>query len=225
MGQDGRDEQELISRACGGDAAAFSQLARRYIDRVRATAYHVAGNSADADDITQEALLRAYQRLRAFDGRSRFFTWLYRIVVNTALNHLRSSRRRRDRVDKSTRDLPEAWAKEIDDHPDPERRAAVRQRYERAMEALDGLSESLRITVTMVVIDEVPYADAAEILGIPRGTVAWRLNQARKLLKDKMDLGKLPSELAEEKNERGEPSEDPDDDELRRDKKSAVSVP
>src|SRR5262245_54623685 len=87
------DEADLLARARQGDATAFGALVRLHQRRVYAAALHVTGNHSDADDVTQEAFVRAYRGLGTFDGRSDFFTWLYRIAVNTALNRLRSTRR------------------------------------------------------------------------------------------------------------------------------------
>ncbi|HEX3760253.1 MAG TPA: sigma-70 family RNA polymerase sigma factor, partial [Kofleriaceae bacterium] len=82
-----------LDRARRGDRDAFGRLMRRHQRRVYAAALHILGNHGDADDVTQEAFVRAYRGLAAFDGRADFFTWLYRIAVNTALNALRSGKR------------------------------------------------------------------------------------------------------------------------------------
>src|SRR3954465_4781149 len=82
-----------LDRARHGDRAAFGRLVQRHHRRVYAATLHILGNHSDADDATQEAFVRAYRKLASFDGRADFFTWLYRIAVNTALNALRSGRR------------------------------------------------------------------------------------------------------------------------------------
>src|ERR1700704_6985479 len=87
------DEDPDLDRARQGDRDAFGRLVRRHQRRVYAAALHLLGNHSDADDATQEAFVRAYRGLAAFDGRADFFTWLYRIAVNTALNALRSGKR------------------------------------------------------------------------------------------------------------------------------------
>src|SRR3984885_7894633 len=76
-----------------GDREAFGRLVKRHQRRVYAAALHILGNHSDADDVTQESFVRAYRGLATFDGRADFFTWLYRITVNTALNALRSGKR------------------------------------------------------------------------------------------------------------------------------------
>src|SRR5678816_1509194 len=87
------DEDLDLDRARQGDREAFGRLVRRYQRRVYATALHIVGNHGDADDVAQEAFVRAYRGLASFDGRADFFTWLYRITINTALNALRSDKR------------------------------------------------------------------------------------------------------------------------------------
>ncbi|HZJ64161.1 MAG TPA: sigma-70 family RNA polymerase sigma factor, partial [Kofleriaceae bacterium] len=87
------EEDDDLERARRGDRDAFGRLVRRHQRRVYAAALHILGSHNDADDVAQEAFVRAYRGLAAFDGRADFFTWLYRITVNTALNALRSGRR------------------------------------------------------------------------------------------------------------------------------------
>src|SRR5215216_537840 len=87
------DEDPDLDRARNGDREAFGRLVKRHQRRVYAAALHILGNHSDADDATQEAFVRAYKGLSTFDGRADFFTWLYRITVNTALNALRSDKR------------------------------------------------------------------------------------------------------------------------------------
>src|SRR5688572_33395662 len=87
------DEDPDLEGARQGDREAFGRLVRRHQRRVYAAALHILGNHSDADDATQEAFVRAFKGLSTFDGRADFFTWLYRITVNTALNSLRGGKR------------------------------------------------------------------------------------------------------------------------------------
>src|SRR4029079_10127258 len=87
------DENRDLARARQGDREAFGRLVRRHQRRVYAAALHILGNHSDADDVTQETFVRAFRGLQAFDVRADIFTWLYRITVNTALNHLRGDKR------------------------------------------------------------------------------------------------------------------------------------
>ena len=91
----GAEAAELVARAKAGDARAFDQLVRTYRPRVYALALHLTGQESDADDITQDAFLKAYHKLGDFEGRSEFFTWIYRITLHRALNAKRDKKRRR----------------------------------------------------------------------------------------------------------------------------------
>jgi RNA polymerase sigma-70 factor (ECF subfamily) len=175
-------DSEEIRRAQEGDREAFSGLVRRYQRRVYATAYRVVGNHSDADDLSQEAFLRAYRALRSFDGRSDFFTWLYRIVINLALNHLRSVQRRRTSPLEDGR-LPAGWDQSA---TDPRRTAEAKDLYRRVGAAIETLPPSLRVTVVLALIEELPHKQVGEILGCSEGTIAWRVNQARKLLRQRL---------------------------------------
>ncbi|MFA9470034.1 MAG: sigma-70 family RNA polymerase sigma factor, partial [Deltaproteobacteria bacterium] len=91
----GAEAAELVARAKAGDAAAFDELVRKYRPRVYSLALHLTGQASDADDITQDAFLKAYHKLPEFEGRSEFFTWIYRITLHRALNSKRDRKRRR----------------------------------------------------------------------------------------------------------------------------------
>ena len=86
------DDRRLIRECLQGDASAFGELVRRYQDRLYNTAYRLVGNAEDAQDVVQDAFLHAYQALDGFKGDSQFFTWLYRIAVNTAISLRRKQR-------------------------------------------------------------------------------------------------------------------------------------
>ena len=159
---------------------------RRYQRRVYSAALHILGNHGDADDVTQEAFIRAFKGLGGFDGRSDFFTWLYRITVNTALNHMRSNKRGQALADRS-----QVEAQHGGGRPEslgvaertPAEWALLSQDLRRVMEAVATLSPPLRVTLVMATVDDLPYKQIAEILEIPEGTVAWRVNEARRLLR------------------------------------------
>jgi RNA polymerase sigma-70 factor (ECF subfamily) len=183
------DEADDLARARQGDRAAFGALVRRHQRRVYATALHILGNHGDADDVTQETFVRAYRGVRTFDGRSDFFTWLYRITVNTALNHVRSNKR--------AAALGEAGATAVDHsggRPEalgmPERTPAewltLSQEVQRVLTAIAGLSPPLRVTIVLATVEQLPYKQIAEILDVPEGTVAWRVNEARRILRERL---------------------------------------
>jgi RNA polymerase sigma-70 factor (ECF subfamily) len=180
------DEADDLGRARQGDAQAFASLVRRYQRRVYSAALHILGNHGDADDVTQETFIRAYRGLGGFDGRSDFFTWLYRITVNTALNAMRSAKRGQALTEKSGVEArhgggrPEALGVL---QRTPAEWALLSADLQRVLAAVASLSHPLRITLVMAAVDDLPYKQIAEILEIPEGTVAWRVNEARRLLR------------------------------------------
>ena len=130
--------------------------------------------------------MRAYRGLASFDGRADFFTWLYRITVNTALNALRSGKRGAALSQRSGTEAahvggrPEALGQ---DAVSPDAQLARTGEVNRVLEAIAALSPALRVTIVLATIEELPHKQIAEILEVPEGTVAWRINEARRLLK------------------------------------------
>lgn len=154
-----------------------------------AAALHILGNHSDADDAAQETFVRAFKGLPSFDGRADFFTWLYRITVNTALNTLRAGKRGNALTAKSG-----AEAEHVGGRPEalgqpaqtPATKAAQTGEVARVLDAIAELSPSLRVTLVLATIEELPHKQIAEILEIPEGTVAWRVNEARRLLRTRL---------------------------------------
>jgi RNA polymerase sigma-70 factor, ECF subfamily len=183
------DEDPDLDGAKRGDRDAFGRLVRRHQRRVYATILHILGSHSDADDATQETFVRAYRGLSTFDGRSDFFTWLYRIAVNTALNTLRGGKRGAALAEKSGTEAahvggrPEALGQTA---ADPESRALDASEFARVLGAIADLSATLRVTLVLATIEELPHKQIAELLEIPEGTVAWRVNEARRLLRLRM---------------------------------------
>jgi RNA polymerase sigma-70 factor (ECF subfamily) len=169
---------ELVSRARQGDAEAFGALVKQWKHRAMRTAYHLVGSWSDADDVAQDAFLRAYRGMPAFDMRAEFGTWLTRIVINCALNHLRS--RRRARANLADR---EPAADTPANAADPRARAESREEVRALLDALAELAPPLRVTLLLATLEAMPYRDIAQALAVPEGTVAWRVNHARKLLR------------------------------------------
>jgi RNA polymerase sigma-70 factor (ECF subfamily) len=183
------DEDPDLEGARRGDREAFGRLVRRHQRRVYATTLHILGNHSDADDATQEAFVRAYRGLASFDGRSDFFTWLYRIAVNTALNALRGGKRGAALAQQGGVEAahvggrPEALGAIGAEAHDPARRAQQTGEVARVLAAIGELSTTLRVTLVLATIEELPHKQIAELLDIPEGTVAWRVNEARRLLR------------------------------------------
>jgi RNA polymerase sigma-70 factor (ECF subfamily) len=167
----------LVERAKAGDPAAFNALVRRYRKRIFALALHLSGSESDADDITQDVWIRAYHTLDKFEGRSEFFTWVYRLTVNRAFDARRARIRRSE---SSFEDDPRlALAVEVDAHGDPRRAAELRQTYTRVLMVLDSLPADMKTTVVLVALQGLSNAEASVIQNCSRGTIAWRLHEAR----------------------------------------------
>lgn len=174
------DIQPDIERARRGDRAAFGKLVRRYQRRVYGAAFRIAGNHDDARDVAQEAFVRAFRGIGSFDGRADFFTWLYRIVVNTALNQRRRVKRRAERP-LEEEILPEPLQRRADG--DPARELELKRLLRRVHRAVDALSEGQRAAVVLVLMEGMSYREAAEVLECSEGTVGWRVHEARTRLR------------------------------------------
>lgn len=177
-------DRELVEQARAGDAEAFGSLVRRHQKRIFRLAYHLVRSGAEAEDVTQETFVRAYQALDRFDGRSEPFTWLYRIAVNLSLNTIRA---RKPTKDSTPSDDPriEGLLSEIrPQQPDPATSSQQRQLAAALCEGIDALSDTLRTTLILVCIDGVAHEEASRILGCPEGTIAWRVHEARRKLRE-----------------------------------------
>jgi RNA polymerase sigma-70 factor (ECF subfamily) len=182
-------DDELVSRARGGDTRAFDDLVRRYQRRIYALVYHMPSNREDADDLVQETFSKAYRSLRRFHGRSSFYTWIYSIASNLALNLLRKRKRRPtmslDALDEEGFGNDPAFVDSgiLGDTP---RRVRMNEIQKKLNDCLQKLSDDHRAVVTMHDIEGMPHADIAKILGVSEGTVRSRLFYARRLLQSMM---------------------------------------
>src|SRR5688572_26812436 len=169
----------LVARARQGSSGAFTELASRVRSRIRDWAARVVHDDDDADDVAQQVLLKLHLRLREFEGRSRFTTWLYRMTVNTALNRKRLARRRskllRDVPVASTTTMPEVAA------------AAEQQRIARLVAACaTGLSDRERQVFQMADLDGKAVSEIAATLGLQPVSVRATLSRARRRMRLKM---------------------------------------
>jgi RNA polymerase sigma-70 factor (ECF subfamily) len=179
----------LVAAAKGGDRGAFAALVTRYRKRIFALALHITRSATEADDIAQDVFLKAYRALPEFEGRSQFFTWVYRMTVNRSLNVRRDrARRGEDELDDTRLELAIA----VDARSDPGRAAELRQSYARLLRALDSLPADMRTTVILVSLQGLAYGEVAVVQKISEGTVAWRMHEARRRLHDAMQPEKLP---------------------------------
>jgi RNA polymerase sigma-70 factor (ECF subfamily) len=179
----------LVERAKAGDQHAFGELVRRYRRRILALALHLTGNESDAEDIAQEVFLKAYRALDSFEGRSQFFTWIYRMAVNRSLNARRDRSRRRESTLEDPR-IRRALA--VDARGDPARAAELRQTYAHLLAALDRLPAEMRTSVVLVVLQGLNHAETAVVQKCSPGTIAWRIHEARKRLRKSLAVGSRP---------------------------------
>jgi len=171
----------LVARAKAGEPHAFDALVRRYRKRIFALALHLSGSESTADDIVQDVFIRAFRALDQFEGRSEFFTWVYRLTVNRALDARRTTARRSESsIDEDDTRIERAI--QVDAHDDPERAAELRQTYACVLRALDALPPEMRTTVVLVRLQGLSNVEAAVVQGCPRGTIAWRLHEGRRRL-------------------------------------------
>jgi RNA polymerase sigma-70 factor, ECF subfamily len=179
-----KSDRSLVEAARNGDVESYGILVKRHQRRIYRLAAHMLKSSADADDITQETFVRAYQALARFDGRSEPFTWIYRIAINLSLNVLRSRRVRRQATPDDDPRIESQLVEHRSGYADPAGDTADRQIHESLADAMNSLSDTLRTTLMLVCVDGQSHADAARILGCPEGTVAWRVHEARRKLRE-----------------------------------------
>jgi RNA polymerase sigma-70 factor (ECF subfamily) len=177
-------DRDLVESAKNGDATAFGELVRRHQQRIHRLAVHMLRDRAEAEDVAQETFIRAYRALSRFDGRSEPYTWFYRITINLSLNRIRSRKSSRTTHDTDDPRLDGVLVDKRPDTADPAGNAQRRELYDTLTIAIDQLSDSLRTTLILVCIDGRSHEDVAQILGAPEGTIAWRIHEARRKLKE-----------------------------------------
>jgi RNA polymerase sigma factor (sigma-70 family) len=182
--QEADSDWTQVRRVQEGDVAAFDQLVIKYRERVYAVVYNMTSNREDASDLTQEAFIKAFQSINRFQGQSSFFTWLYRIAVNSTLTHLRKAKLRSffsfekiSEDDKTTELLAQ-----LTDKKGADREYYVKELQEKLNEAMQKLSIKHRTVVTLFEIDGLSHEEIAEVVGCSVGTVRSRLHYAKQLL-------------------------------------------
>ena len=177
-------EPDLIRAAQKGDAAAFAELVRRYQRAVYRTAYALTRNAADADDLAQEAFVRAYRALGRFRPDEPLHPWLSRIVTNLAFSLFRSRKRRPETPLEPLLESGRQWS--VDD--DPAQAAEDQQRRQHMQNAFAELKPEHQAVLTLRVVQDLSYEEMAKTLGVPVGTVMSRLSRARSELKARLGL-------------------------------------
>ncbi|MCF1427169.1 MAG: RNA polymerase sigma factor RpoE [Shewanella sp.] len=184
-GQD--SDLQLVERVQRGDKNAFNLLVHKYQDKVINLIARYIRNQADVADVAQEAFIKAYRALPNFRGESAFYTWLYRIAVNTAKNHLAALGRRAPANDV---DAEEAeyydGADALREVDSPERLLLSDEIRAVVFETLETLPEELRMAITLRELDGMSYEDIANVMDSPVGTVRSRIFRAREAIDKKL---------------------------------------
>ncbi|MBS0456401.1 MAG: RNA polymerase sigma factor RpoE [Proteobacteria bacterium] len=186
MGENELD-QALVERVQRGDRTAFDLLVRKYQSRVVALIGRYVHDWNECQDVAQDTFVRAWKALANFRGDAQFYTWLYRIAVNTAKNHLVASNRRPPAEDIDVADAVNfAGAARLRDDDTPEHEL-LREEIERTVaDTVAALPDDLRTAVTLREVDGLSYEEIAERMGCPIGTVRSRIFRAREAIDEKL---------------------------------------
>lgn len=180
-------DQQLVERAQKGDTRAFDLLVLKYQGRVANLVARYLNNSAEIEDVTQEAFIKAFRALPKFRGDSAFYTWLYRIAANAAKNHLVAVGRRpssdRDIDDTESFDLPS----KLRDHESPDEILMGAELEQTITAAIEDLPDELKAALTLREFEGLSYDEIAEILSCPIGTVRSRIFRAREAIDERVE--------------------------------------
>jgi RNA polymerase sigma-70 factor (ECF subfamily) len=175
-------DEQLVARAQAGDTRAFELLVRKYQHKIVQLVSRLVGD-ADAPDVTQETLIRAYRALNGFRGQSAFYTWLYRIGINTAKNHLVSRSRRPSDQDIDVADAElYGHTEHLSDVDTPEAMLLTDEIREKVEQTINKLPADLRQAITLRELEGLSYEEIAEAMDCPIGTVRSRIFRAREAI-------------------------------------------
>jgi RNA polymerase sigma-70 factor, ECF subfamily len=180
-------DQELVRRVQAGDQSAFNLLVLKYQHRVLKLVGRFVNDPAEAEDVAQEAFLKAYRALASFRGDSAFYTWLYRIAINTAKNALVSQRRRPVDFDLDLQD-PDQYDRQakLKEADTPEGVLLTDEIRAVVEEAMEQLPEDLRTAIVLRELEGLSYEEIAEAMDCPVGTVRSRIFRAREAIDKKL---------------------------------------
>ena len=177
-------DQALVERVQKGDKAAFELLVAKYHRKIIRLVSRLVRDAAEVEDVTQEAFIKAYRALPQFRGESAFYTWLYRIAVNTAKNHLATQGRRAPTSTEANAEEAETFAEadQLRDINTPESMLMSKQIAQTVNLAMEALPDELRTAITLREIEGLSYEEIAEAMGCPIGTVRSRIFRAREAI-------------------------------------------
>jgi RNA polymerase sigma-70 factor (ECF subfamily) len=173
-------DQQLVERVQQGDKRAFDMLVIKYQHKVAALVSRFIYDHGEVQDVTQEAFIKAYRALPNFRGESQFYTWLYRIAVNTAKNYLVSRGRRPPSTDVDVEDaMYFEGNSQLKDLENPQNKLSSEELMEKVNQSIKKLPEDLRVALTLREYDGMSYEEIADVMGCPVGTVRSRIFRAR----------------------------------------------
>jgi RNA polymerase sigma-70 factor, ECF subfamily len=176
------EDLALVARVQAGEMAAFDALTHKYRERIYSIIYNITSNREDAADLAQDAFIKAFTSISSFKGKSSFFTWLYRIAVNSALTHIKKNRLRRffsfDNIDEemAPSEIVESLSQK---DPGGDRTSQLSELQEKLNEVLQKLSPKHRTVVILFEIEGLSHQEIAEVMHTSEGTVRSRLHYAR----------------------------------------------
>lgn len=176
-------DAQLVARVQQGDKKAFDLLVLKYQHKIHSLISRYVRDHAEVQDVAQEAFIKAYRAINNFRSESAFYTWMYRIAINTAKNHLVSRSRRPPSTDIDVGESDEySGFNVLQDNDTPENILHGNEVAEIVKQALDGLPEDLRTAVTLREFDGLSYEDIADVMSCPVGTVRSRIFRAREAI-------------------------------------------
>ena len=189
VGQNNSVDKQLVERVRRGDKRAFDLLILKYQHKIISIVGRYLGDQNDVQDVSQETFIKAYRAIPNFRGESAFYTWLYRIAVNTAKNHLVSKSRRPPNIDVDIDDGEfQNNSAVLRDNESPQASLATRQMEQVIFRSIENLPSELRIAVTLREFDGLSYEEIARIMDCPVGTVRSRIFRAREAIEKKITL-------------------------------------
>ena len=189
VGQNNSVDKQLVERVRRGDKRAFDLLILKYQHKIISIVGRYLGDQNDVQDVSQETFIKAYRAIPNFRGESAFYTWLYRIAVNTAKNHLVSKSRRPPNIDVDIDDGEfQNNSAVLRDNESPQASLATSQMEQVIFRSIENLPSELRIAVTLREFDGLSYEEIARIMDCPVGTVRSRIFRAREAIEKKITL-------------------------------------
>lgn len=177
---------ELVRRVQQGDKRAFDVLVRKYQHKLLKLVSRYVHDMHEAQDVTQEAFIRAYRAINSFRGESAFYTWLYRIGINAAKNYLVSQGRRPPSADIEASEAEQFIDSSLQDHATPERLVLTDELEQVIQHTLDTLPEDLRTAITLRELEGMSYEEIAQSMSCPVGTVRSRIFRARDAIEQQL---------------------------------------